>query len=255
MSSSSPRGTLQERYKRFGEKIIHLLNDEADLQAMIPDPSQVANGDHWSIDMGQRRIAVHKLHDLVGGFQENDLLIAGDLDEIPYAEAINILKYCEPVLAKFPVSLGSEHSYRFNFNYILSRYHIDVPYVIPGSLANELVAQGSDFRASGISMATHLSPFSTHCTTFGDIMTDVVKLISISEARDKVPANQVMILSRPFDREPDTIALGIGPFEDRHGENDRTIDRGWVGPIMCRCVARAGRMSCAERSQYPDIGH
>lgn len=226
---------MQERYKRFGDKIIHLLSDEADLKAMIPDESP--NSDHWEIDMAQRRIAVHKLHDLVGGFLESDIIITGDLDEIPYAEAINLFKYCEPVASKFPVSLGSEHTYRFNFNFILTRYHIDVPYIIPGSMANNLVAQGSDFRAHGVNLVTKLSPYSTHCTTFGDIMADVMKSASVSEARDTVPMNLVSYLSRPFEREADTVAIGIRSWQDRHSKNDRTDDSGWVGPVLCRYKA------------------
>lgn len=227
--------SMQARYARFADKIVHLLNDEIDLQALIPDQSKVTNADHWSLDMGTRQLSMSKLRKWIGGYQENDIIIVGDVEEIPYADALNALKYCGPVSGKLPLSLGSKHTYRFNFKYILSRYEIAVPFVIPGPLANELVDRQSNFR-SDIPIATKLWPYSTHCTTFGDIIASVMKELSTSEARDKVVANNVRMMSHPFEMEADTVALGIRVFGNRHAPNDRTQDPGWVGPVMCRYV-------------------
>jgi hypothetical protein len=213
------------------------VSDEADLKELLPN-QQTVNSDHWSIDSGQRRIMAKKLHDFIGGLQENDLVITGDLDEIPYADVLNVLKHCQPAPGRLPISLGSQHSYRYNFNWALTDYPIDVPAVTPGSTANELVQQGKSFRGDA-PPATKLKPFSTHCTTFGDMTIAVLKLISISEGRDKVPGNNVRMMSHPFEVAKDTIAVGLGPVSNRHGANERTMQSlGWVGPIMCRCGVR-----------------
>jgi hypothetical protein len=93
-------------------------------------------------------------------------------------------------------------------------------------------------------MGAEISTFSTHCTTCGDMLTAMLKYISISEARDKVPANNVRFMSHPFEREAETLALGINPTANRNEPNERTIDHGWVGPVMCRYVAVEGSLLC-----------
>jgi hypothetical protein len=129
----------------------------------------------------------------------------------------------------------------------VSRYHIGVPLVIPGSTANELVQKGSNFR-NDVPVGSEVFPFSTHCTTFGDVMTAILKEISISEARDKVPANDVRIMSRPFEVEQETTNVGLRFAQSRQGANDRTMDRGFVGPTMCRCAGCRSPVNCESSS-------
>lgn len=51
------------------------------------------------------------------------------MDELPYAENINLMKHCEVRGKAFPVALGSKHTYRFSFNWIVTKYYIKVPMV------------------------------------------------------------------------------------------------------------------------------
>ena len=54
---------------------------------------------------------------------------------------------------------------------------------------------------------TTLEHTAEHFTTFGDVIMAVIKDLHISEARAKVPAGNVRILSHPFDVEPDTLGM------------------------------------------------
>jgi hypothetical protein len=67
-----------------------LVLDDADLAHF----KAAAGGDYWAIDKHQRAWAVRKIMDAVGGYRDDDLIIIGDVDEIPRAEHINILRQC-----------------------------------------------------------------------------------------------------------------------------------------------------------------
>ena len=54
---------------------------------------------------------------------------------------------------------------------------------------------------------TTLHNTAEHYTTFGDVIMAVIKDLHISEARAKVPANNVRILSHPFEVEPETLGM------------------------------------------------
>jgi hypothetical protein len=105
------------------------------------------------------------------------------------------------------VALGSNQTYRFNFNWILIDYVINVPSVWLGSHVNDALDKSVNFRTAP--MKTVFNDMSTHCTTFGDIITTVLKEISISEGVNKPPLGNIRTLSHPFEFEIENIAKGI----------------------------------------------
>jgi hypothetical protein len=75
--------------------------DDADL-ASYHAPSQ--DEDYWAIDYNQRMWAVRKVVEALGRFREDDLIIMGDVDEIPYGEAVHTLKWCNTNSDSYVVS-------------------------------------------------------------------------------------------------------------------------------------------------------
>lgn len=204
--------------------------------SMRPDENEHVDVSFWTIDKEQRRLAVKKFVQHFGPFNETDIVIIGDADEIPHAVHLNVLKHCIPVTTNFPVAFGSSHSYRYTFNWIVTRYGIAVPVVYMGGHANEIVTNNlGNFRDEATGKGrTVYNDISTHCTTFGDVMTAFLKHISISEGRSRVPLGDVHLLSHPFEYEAQSVGIGIHLGQDPHGSNDRNTDLGWVGPVLCR---------------------
>ena len=72
----------------------------------------------------------HRSHDafewLIRAFH---LTAVSDADEMAHVEAVNILRNCEINPSRFPLSLASSQSHRFNFNWIVTKMKVPWPKV------------------------------------------------------------------------------------------------------------------------------
>lgn len=87
------------------------------------------------------------------------------------------------------------------------------PQVFTGRAAVAALNKRGNVR--GEPTAVTLQSTAEHYTTFGDVITAIIKDLHISEARAKVPANNVTILSSPFEIEPHTLGMQVLASRER----------------------------------------
>jgi len=108
-----------ERFERFSDKIIHIVQDDSDIPHMAnPRKENLKPGGNWGNEGRMRDHAIEGYIKYKGGetkVPENHLLITGDLDEIPPAAGIQAFKYCK---SPGPTAAFYTTMYRFDLEHI-----------------------------------------------------------------------------------------------------------------------------------------
>lgn len=117
-----------KRFARFAKKIVHIVQDDADIPNMQRPPQErLKPTDNWNNEARMRFHAIEGWVKYMGGetkIPSNHLLIVGDLDEMPSALSIQAFKYC-----KMPGPTAAFHTTLWRF---------DLEHVIPmGSLTSK----------------------------------------------------------------------------------------------------------------------
>jgi hypothetical protein len=111
-----------ERFSLFHDKIIHIVADFSDLYRYESETQ--TDQDFWDIESTGRTYLWDNFLEAIKGkitVSDEDLLIHGDLDEIPSGEIVSHIKYCklkgDALPARFQLTF-----YMHNFHWILPHY-------------------------------------------------------------------------------------------------------------------------------------
>jgi hypothetical protein len=88
-----------ERVASFRDKITHVVMDDEDVKKP-GSGGENRNHDEWSLERWQRRQVYDAFRRFVPDVTEDDVIIHGDIDELPQADFINHLKHCKPKVWK-----------------------------------------------------------------------------------------------------------------------------------------------------------
>jgi len=160
-----------ERFLRFRHKIIHIVLDDSDADAInkIQNP---LSSDDWSLEKQQRKILWNTFRKLVPDISSEDLIIHGDADELPQADIINHLKYCKPKVLPL---MTQAMFYRFNFEWVHTEYSIGIPEIF--SINN--IKEGDPIR--GLKGAVSIPWSGIHLSDYGLPALYISKLIGLAE--------------------------------------------------------------------------
>jgi hypothetical protein len=128
----------RKRFRRFRSRIKVFVADDADLDRHGLDPAaRRADGDDWGYETRiMRELPLEKLRAAAAAHSPDDprfprpedLVVSGDIDEIPEAQALLNLKFCAP---KQEAVLGHFRSVHFvlNFDYTVASGSLQLPRV------------------------------------------------------------------------------------------------------------------------------
>jgi hypothetical protein len=112
-----------ERFRRFQDKIIHIVADFSDLYK-YEDENQL-NSDYWNIESTGRMYLWNNFVAALEGEQnvgDDDLLIHGDVDEIPSGDMLYHLKHCQLKQRALPA--------RFRLTFYMHNFHWVLPQIL-----------------------------------------------------------------------------------------------------------------------------
>jgi beta-1,4-mannosyl-glycoprotein beta-1,4-N-acetylglucosaminyltransferase len=97
-----------ERVAPFRDRIVHIVLDDEDVTVAPSILSFTEREDEWSLERWQRKMVFEAFRRYIPDLTNDDVIIHGDIDELPQGDFINHLKYCQPKvfasnLAFFPV--------------------------------------------------------------------------------------------------------------------------------------------------------
>uniref|UniRef100_A0A0G4HZD5 Uncharacterized protein n=1 Tax=Chromera velia CCMP2878 TaxID=1169474 RepID=A0A0G4HZD5_9ALVE len=101
----------RNRFAKFAHKIVHIVVDDVESSIAL---SEVRGGDEWALEFQMRspllaqRVARYHFEKPGGVFRSaDDVILRGDLDEVPSRDSLNAFKYCRPRLmpADFAISM------------------------------------------------------------------------------------------------------------------------------------------------------
>ena len=85
--------SIQRRFAKFREKIVHLILDDSDI-ANIDIPKETKSWSLESLEEKTRWLKVKQWNDMTNSLSDNDLIGFGDADEITSRKNIQLLKHC-----------------------------------------------------------------------------------------------------------------------------------------------------------------
>ena len=180
-----------KRYSRWKDRVKYFVWDER----MILDSDRL-NGKtpkiDWSLENKSRYYLFYaflEYHNDGKDFNDEDIFILGDLDEIPSSEVIAHLKYCE-IKKNFLPAKFSAVFWRFSFHWMVTT---------KGACEFPIIATWKNLNVENPPLRERkfLNTFGRqawHLNRFGPAIMQVVKEFSIAEGGLRMPMNDVNIL-------------------------------------------------------------
>ena len=112
--------SVQPRFSKFRDKIIHLVLDDAD----VAEIEYAEEWKAWSLESLQEKLRWKKIkqwNDVTNALKDNDLIGFGDADEITSRDNIQLLKYCPLKLKSIDIGIW------FPFGRMDQAYATDFP--------------------------------------------------------------------------------------------------------------------------------
>jgi hypothetical protein len=123
-------------------------------------------------------------------FDDDDLFIMGDVDELPSEEAVSMLRHCElSDSARFPLRFECDF-FRFSFHYRVTPIDCRFPFVFRW----RDLKQNNDIPFRGTSNGDTILGPASHLNRFGSAVMQVVKEFSIAEGNMHVPQGKVELM-------------------------------------------------------------
>ena len=178
-----------QRYSRWKDKIKYIVWDERmSLESDRLNEKKFGKYD-WSLEKKSRSFlmeAFKELHRDGEDLNDEDLLILGDLDELPHRDVIAHFKYCEVKENFFPATFDAIF-WRFSFHWLFNEI-CDCPSVVTWkNIKKENVPLRENFSSRIGTTAWHLN-------RFGPAVMQVVKEFSIAEGSLQLPSGNPEIL-------------------------------------------------------------
>lgn len=170
----------KHRYQRFLSKIVYLIFDDNDFPHI---DGRLTESDVWERERFQRKACWDRANSKIGRhLNSDDIVIHGDLDEIPSGESIYVLKHFEPYEALRNCGIAfhcKTLQWLFQSDHPVSQ---DQPYTLsfPNLFSVEELNHGIDVRQELKNGGIFL-PAGTHLTYYAYIPYLAYKTISLAE--------------------------------------------------------------------------
>lgn len=178
------------RFKRHLDKIVYLVGDYSDW-GKRGAAKQQQHGDDWHIEVAQRGIL---LTEFVKGVPEDirpyDLILHGDVDEIPDGRLLRFLKFCETTTT--PLSFHAQYYY-FNFHWTAESQNTRNPVLFRYDQAVNKDGLLFPLRTNQGKILPLGS--AVHMTYFGGPIINLYKILSLAEG-GQVPRNDIRFLKQ-----------------------------------------------------------
>lgn len=168
------------RYLHFLENMIHLVGDHSDFQTK----HHQAPGHDWEYEGKARQVLLNKFTKAMSGqIQPYDLILHGDVDEIPDGRLLQYLKYCETT--SMPLRFQCPYYY-FSFK----RTAVGLVHRYPYLFRFDQISGHGTHALRTDSSAAQLLPVGScvHLTYFGGTAANVFKHLALAEG-GSVPRN------------------------------------------------------------------
>jgi beta-1,4-mannosyl-glycoprotein beta-1,4-N-acetylglucosaminyltransferase len=100
-------GRYQLRFSRFLKDIVHVILPAEEVEY------QFTHGGKWLVEAHHRQAVFHGF--IKGGMKYNDVMIVGDVDEIPRRSTVNVLKHCSnypsDIVFELDTFIGGFHTF------------------------------------------------------------------------------------------------------------------------------------------------
>eukprot|EP01085_Mycamoeba_gemmipara_P002097 Mycagemm_TRINITY_DN10057_c0_g2::TRINITY_DN10057_c0_g2_i2::g.2097::m.2097 type:complete len:265 gc:universal TRINITY_DN10057_c0_g2_i2:420-1214(+) len=162
----------EQRYRRFRTKILRFVGDYSDWGRIEPK----TDADFWPIEIQQRHLALKKLIAALppNYIQPHDLILNGDLDEIPNGKLLRYIKECE---VKMPLAFNTQF-YVLNFGWMLANPNNPFPSLTPFSMNVDEKGEVKTLRGVREVLS---APSGWHTTYFGGPIVALYKLLGLAE--------------------------------------------------------------------------
>eukprot|EP01103_Thecamoeba_quadrilineata_P008811 TRINITY_DN18538_c0_g1_i1.p1 TRINITY_DN18538_c0_g1~~TRINITY_DN18538_c0_g1_i1.p1 ORF type:complete len:438 (-),score=66.31 TRINITY_DN18538_c0_g1_i1:27-1340(-) len=211
----------KERFRDFQEKLVHVVMDDP-TGLRYHRQSNESERDQWNLEKGMRRLLWDKLEESGVPISPEDLILHGDLDEIPSAEVLAYMKHCRlrKVYNRAPFAFIIPH-YVNNFDWFnVNSTHINFPIVYPGGV---YISSNNGFERGTV--ITRGVWGGWHCNRFGSNVLRLYKHLSLAEGGN-VPRGDLNIL-----KDPELIETFVAA-----GQRECCVDEGRVHPEKWRSI-------------------
>ena len=146
----------KERFHTFRQQIVHVVADDTDTNF----GKKFSKENMWKIEGQMRSHSLFKFIEAYGGLRESDVLIHGDVDEIPSRELLAYIKKCD--VKKYPVAVTSDF-FIFSFHWLFQSTTVPFPLIFTSKeISNSgglLRSKRNSFAPAPLHSGGHLNRF------------------------------------------------------------------------------------------------